>query len=387
MRCVLFSCVIRLSGASGERRVRGLSTTPGRSRSRPGVLEEGCVSLKSFFTSGRGAATRAVCAALVLVAFLGGCTGEVDELPETETAQQQTTTVTETTIEETVPETTAGGDPVGVGQEETRDEERFVLSEEQPVPEDFRAAYGRGAAIAVVFYGTSLDPFYPQGLSPDERVRSAVEGLSGEYPTVEFFLYDIDSPGDVGAAVEGAPLGLGEYGTLAAQLNVGYTPFVVTMAPSGEGYLILNRYQGYVPEPVISQALYDLSRVQVADNSSDVQLQLDVVRLTAEGGGVEYFTVSNASPDPIDLQGFSLRVVDPETGEVTTASPGVRVEESVEVPADGLASVGRVPDVSTDEGEPVDAAFTGGQPLDLVAGDQVALLDSGGAIVASTVVS
>ena len=74
-------------------------------------------------------------------------------------------------------------------------------------------------------------------------------------------------------------------------------------------------------------------------------------------------------------------------GEVTAESPGVSVERSVEVPTDGTASVGRVPDVTTDNGETVDGVFTGGDTLDLVAGDQVALLDAGGAVVATVSVS
>lgn len=314
--------------------------------------------------------------------FASGCGGDTARLPDVENAQA--TTVTTETTESDGGETTAGGEPVGVGQQETTDDEPFVLNVDQPVPPDFLTAYQRRTLIVVEFYATGEDPFYPQGLGPDEGSNSTLEDLRGEYPAIEFFSYDINEPGDVGAASSGdTRLDPGQYGTLTAQLNVGYTPFVATMAPSGDGFLILNRFEGYTPPTVLSQALYDLSRIQVEDNSSDVILELNSVRLTDTGGGFEYFTVSNPSETRIDLQGFSLRVIDAETGEVTTDSPGVSVEEPLEVPTDGTVSVGRVPDAATDEGEQVDGVFGGGQRLDLTAGDQVALLDSGGAVVAT----
>ncbi|WP_162924515.1 hypothetical protein [Rubrobacter indicoceani] len=320
---------------------------------------------------------------LVLMLFGVGCAGRVVEV---DNAQRSTTVITETTGSEDA-ETTAGGEPVGVGQQETADEEPFVLNTEQPVPPDFLTAYRRGTRIVVEFYGRSADGFYPQGLGPDESGSSTLEGLRGEYPAVEFFSYNINDPGDVGAAANGeATLEPGQYGTLTAQLNVGYTPFVATMAPSGDGYLILNRFQGYTPPPVLSQALYDLDRIEVEDNASDVVLELNSVRLTDTGGGIEYFTVSNPSESRVDLQGFSLREIGAE-GEITSDSPGVSVDEAIEVPTDGVSSIGRVPDALTDEGETVDGTFTGGDRLELVAGDQVALLDSGGAVVATLSVS
>ncbi|MGI8650517.1 MAG: hypothetical protein ACR2KW_09090 [Rubrobacter sp.] len=341
-------------------------------------------SAKSMEGDGR-AGIRVVgvlCSLLLSVAFAYGCGGDPTELPEVENAQQATTVVTETTTSESDgQETTAGGDPVGIGQQETTDDEPFILNVDQPVPPDFLTAYQRRTLIVVEFYGASVDQFYPQGLGPDENGNSALQELRGEYPAIEFFSFDINDPGDVGAASRGdATLEPGQYGTLAAQLDVGYTPFVATMAPSGDGYLILNRLEGYTPQPVLSQALYDLSTIQVEDNASDVVLELNEVRLTDTGGGIEYFTVSNPSETRVDLQGFSLRVIS-DDGEVAADSPGVNVEESLEVPTDGTASVGRVPDATTDAGEPVDGVFGGGQQLELTAGDQVALLDSGGAIV------
>ncbi|MGH3088698.1 MAG: hypothetical protein ACRDSJ_15440 [Rubrobacteraceae bacterium] len=277
-----------------------------------------------------------------------------------------------------VQEGTTGGEPVGVGQQETGENVPFVLNFDQPVPPDFRAAYQRRTLIAVQFYEVGQDPFYPQGLEVDRLVDGFMQELRGEYPTIEFFSYDIANPGDARTSDALEP---GQYGTLAAQLNVGFTPFVAMMAPSGDGYVIINRFQGYIPQPVLSQALFDLSGIEVADNSSDVEVEIEGVQLTETGGGIEYFTVSNLADDPVDLQGFSLRLFDPETGEVTNDSPGVMVDESVEVAPDSAASIGRVPDVTDAEGNVVEGTFGGGQRMDLSEGDQVALLDSGGAVV------
>nr|MBA2714935.1 hypothetical protein [Rubrobacteraceae bacterium] len=47
-------------------------------------------------------------------------------------------------------------------------------------------------------------------------------------------------------------------------------------------------------------------------------------------------------------------------------------------------SIGRVPDVVDDGGEKVAGTFEGGTALDLAPGDQIVLLDPGGA-VASTI--
>jgi hypothetical protein len=269
---------------------------------------------------------------------------------------------------------------VGVGQEQAREPIPFVLNFDLAVPPDFRAAYQRRTLIAVQFYETGTDPFFPQGLEVDRLVNSSMEELRGEYPTIEFFSYDIANPGN---ARSSETLENGEYGTLAAQLDVGYTPFVATMAPSGDGYVVLNRYQGYVSQPVLSQALFNLSSIEVADNSSDTQVGVEEVQLTQSGGGIEYFTVSNAGSDPVSLQGFSLRVFDPETGEVTSESPGVMVEDELEVAPGDTVSIGRVPDVTDAEGNVVAGTFGGGQRLDLSDGDQVALLDSGGAVAAT----
>jgi hypothetical protein len=54
------------------------------------------------------------------------------------------------------------------------------------------------------------------------------------------------------------------------------------------------------------------------------------------------------------------------------------------VEPDESVSVGRGPDVVDEGGDRVDGTFEGGTELDLAPGDQIALLDPGGA-VASTI--
>ncbi|MCA3748012.1 MAG: hypothetical protein IN808_02605 [Rubrobacter sp.] len=271
----------------------------------------------------------------------------------------------------------------GGGGAEATEPIPFSLNLQQPVPPDFRAAYQRRARIAVTFYDAGQDPFYPQGLEVDGLVRGYMEQLRAEYPTIEFFFYDISEPG---AARVSEDLEPGQYGTLAAQLGVGYTPWVATLAPSGDAYVILNIFQGYVPQPVLSQALFELSSVEVEDNTSDLDVTLERVALTRAGGGIEYFTVRNRGSEPVELQGFSLRVMDPETGEVTPDSPGVVINQELTLQPGERASLGRVPDVRDGTGRRVDGTFEGGQRLELAPGDQLALLDPGGAVAATTTV-
>jgi len=275
----------------------------------------------------------------------------------------------------------AGEGTVGGGQAETIKDVPFSLNTEQIIPPAFEEAYQRGALISVQFYKTTEDPFYPQGLGPDNKVRATMEALRPRYPTIEFFSYDIDNPGTAESSKDLEP---GQYGTLAAQLGVGLTPFVAMLAPSGDEYVITNLFQGYVPRPVLSQALFDLSAIQVEDNTSDVDVTLEQIELTDTGGGIEYFTVQNRTSRTVDLQGFSLQVLDPETGEVNPDSPGITINESVKVEPRESVSIGRVPDVVDADGERVVGTFEGGEALVLAPGDQVALLDFGGA-VASTI--
>jgi hypothetical protein len=282
----------------------------------------------------------------------------------------------------TTPATTApaGKTTVGTGQAETIRDVPFSLNMEQPVPPDFREAYQRRALISVQFYKSGEDPFYPQGLSPDEQVRSSMERLRRQYPTIEFFSYDIDNPG---TAETSEGLEPGQYGTLAAQLGVDYTPYVAMLAPSGDQYVITNLFQGYVSDPVLRQALFDLSAIQVESNTSDIDVVLERIALTETGGGIEYFTVQNRSGRLVNLQNFSLRVLDPETAEVNPDAPEVTINEAVEVRPRQSVSIGRVPDVVDADGERVAGTFEGGEALDLGPGDQVALLDSGGAVAAT----
>lgn len=271
---------------------------------------------------------------------------------------------------------------VGQGQAETLSDVPFTLNTEQPVPPNFSEAYGRRARIAVQFYKLEEDSLdYPQGLSVDRGVRDAVENLSGQYPTIEFFSYDISSPGPAGGSGE---LEDEEYGTLAAQLGVGVTPFVAMLAPSGEGYVITNLFQGYTPEPVLSQALFDLAAVEVEDNTSDVNVNIENVQLTEDGGGIEFFSVQNRTEEQVNLRGFTVRVLSPEDAQVDPDAPQVTINSDVRIPSQESASVGRVPDVVDSDGDQVDGTFEGGTELDLSPGDQVALLDPGGA-VASTI--
>src|SRR5215203_564118 len=301
-----------------------------------------------------------------------GCGSDESQAPVTPSQSAETTIPEGTPTENTV---------VGEGQAESTKDEAFKLNTSQPVPPNFEEAYGRRARLVVQFYKLDQDSLsYPQGLSVDHKVNMSMMRLSTKYPTIEFFSYGIANPGPVGDEQSLQP---GEYGTLAAQLGVGITPFVAMLAPSGEEYVITNLYQGYVPEPVLSQALFDLAAVQVEDNTSDVNVRLDQVQ-TNDGGGIEYFTVSNGSNEPVNLNGFELRVLDPENADVDPDLPGVTVNSDVTVEPGETVSIGRVPDVKDDKGERVAGTFEGGTELNLAPGDQVALLDSGGA-VASTV--
>jgi hypothetical protein len=269
---------------------------------------------------------------------------------------------------------------LGQGQAESTKDVPFTLNTDQPVPPGFEEAYGRGARIVVQFYKLNEDSLsYPQGLEVDRQVNSSMEQLSTRYPTIEFFSYEITDPGKV----DDENLEPGQYGTLAAQLGVGITPFVAMLAPNQDEYVITNLYQGYVPEPVLSQALFDLAAVQVEDNTSDVNVRLDQVQ-TNNGGGIDYFTVTNGSEVPVNLNGFELRVLDPENADVDPNLPGVTVNSDVRVEPGESVSIGRVPDVVDDKGKSVAGTFEGGTQLNLAPGDQVALLDSGGA-VASTI--
>lgn len=320
-----------------------------------------------------------LCLVLILVGiFSAGCGGgeEPAPVPPATTAPAPTTTAAAPP---------AGGTTVGAGQAETIRDRPITLQMDQPVPPDFKAAYQRGSLITVQFYKTGQNPFYPQGLGVDTQVNTFVEQLRAEYPTVQFFSYEITNPG----ATEGeAELQNGEYGTLAAQLGVGLTPFLATLAPAAEGddYIIKNLFQGYVTQPVVSQALFDLSAVQVEDNTSDVRVDLDQLELTESGGGIEYITVRNSSETVVNLQGFTLRTLDPETGQVNPESATVEINDPVEIEPRRSVSVGRSAEIVDADGKKVAGTFEGGEGLGLAPGDQVVLLDAGGAVAATITV-
>ena len=283
---------------------------------------------------------------------------------------------------QTPPPMVQPGAAVGTGQAETISDPSFELNTAQPVPPNFSEAYGRRARIAVQFYKLDEDALdYPQGLSVDRQVRDGMEELRVQYPAIEFFSYDISNPG---AAAGQGELKEGEYGTLAAQLGVGITPFVAMLAPTSEGeYVITNLFQGYTPQPVLSQALFDLAAVEVEDNTSDVDVVIETVDITDGGGGIEFFSVQNRTERPVNLQGYTLRVLSPEDAQVDPDAPQVTISSDVRISPRASASVGRVPDVVDADGDQVSGTFEGGTNLDLAPGDQVALLDPGGA-VAST---
>ena len=253
-----------------------------------------------------------------------------------------------------------------------------MLNQRQPVPQDFRAAYQRKALIVVEFFQKGEDPFYPQGLEVDEIVNNNLRDLRSDYPEIEFFTYDITEPGDAETSED---LDRGECGTLAAQLDVGFTPFIAMMAPREEEYVIENLFQGYVEQEVLDQALFDLARTDVGGNSSDVALDLEGLELTETGGGIEYITVANRGDEELNLSGFTLNVQDPETGEIDGGADGVEINEQVRLPPGRVASIGRAPGVVDAEGRPVIGTFTNGESLTVQLGDQVALLDNGGAVV------
>jgi hypothetical protein len=73
-----------------------------------------------------------------------------------------------------------------------------------------------------------------------ELVNRYLTDLHGEYPQVEFFLRHRQARR--GGDRRGPESG--EYATLAAQLEVGYPPFVAMLAPRGGEYVIENLFQG-----------------------------------------------------------------------------------------------------------------------------------------------
>jgi hypothetical protein len=215
-------------------------------------------------------------------------------------------------------------------------------------------------------------------MRPDKQVDQALDDLRSDYPQVEFFTYDIARPGNAESSEE---LDRGEYGTLAAQLEVGYTPYVAMLAPRGDQYVIENLFQGYVERGVLNQALFDLTRNDTGGNSSDTDVSLDRIELTESGGGIEYVTVTNQGDQEADLTGFTLHAQDPDTGEIDDSGGGVQIGDSVRLDPGEQASIGRDSGAVDADGREVVGTFSNADAVTLKAGDQVALLDNGGAVV------
>ena len=150
-------------------------------------------------------------------------------------------------------------------QDEGLEGETFTLDRGLPVPSRFEAAYRRKAPIVVGFFQKGQDPYYPQGPEVDEMVHDDLMALRDEYPHIEFFTYDTDAPGDAAASED---LERSEYGSLAVQLEVGYTPFVAMLAPREEGYVVEHVFQGYVDQAVLDQELFELANAYVEGGPS-----------------------------------------------------------------------------------------------------------------------
>ncbi len=303
--------------------------------------------------------------ALLLAASCGGGEDEEEDLAEP-TVQEETQT-----SEEPVESTTAS-------LEDDEPDEPFTLADDQPVPPDFRASYERGAPLVVQFYKQDEMAFYPQGTGVDAIMNDSFSQLQDQYPDIEFFSYEINSPGD---AESSAGLEMDQYGTLAAQLGVGFTPYVAMLAPQEEGYAYYEVFEGYATQPLLEQALSGLAQVETPEEASAEQapdLVLEQVGRLEEGGSLEFVTVANEGGEPVGLGGYELAPVNPDTEE--PADSRLTVDDGASVEPGSSISIGRGPDVQGD-GEQVDATFGGDATLDLQSGDRLALIDPEGSVV------
>ncbi len=92
--------------------------------------------------------------------------------------------------------------------------------------------------------------------------------------------------------------------------------------------------------------------------------------------------VINEGDAEADLSGFTLQVQDPETGDTNDTGGRVESDANVRLDPGEQASVGRHPQVKDADGREVIGTFSNGESLALrAAGDQVALLDKGDAVV------
>jgi hypothetical protein len=91
--------------------------------------------------------------------------------------------------------------------------------------------------------------------------------------------------------------------------------------------------------------------------------------------------VTNQGDEEADLSGFTLLLQDPNTGELDNSGDGVQVSDAVRLAPGEQASIGSDAEVVDADGRGGAGVFSDGDSLTLRAGDQVALLDSGGAVV------
>lgn len=296
--------------------------------------------------------------------FAASCGGEDEDLAEP-TVQEEADTDSEEPVESTTA-SLEGDEP----------DEPFTLAEDQPVPPDFRAAYERGAPLVVQFYKQDEMAFYPQGMGVDTIMNDSFSQLQDQYPDIEFFSYEINSPGE---AESSAGLEMDQYGTLAAQLGVGFTPYVAMLAPRQDDYSYYEVFEGYATQPLLEQALDGLAQVEAPENSAGQapDLVLEQVRRSEEGS-LEFVAIANEGEEPVDLGGYELAPVSPDTEE--PAGSRLTVEEGASVEPDSSLSISRDPGVQAN-GEQVDATFGGGASLDLQSGDRLALVDPEGAVV------
>lgn len=307
-----------------------------------------------------------------MLAALSAACGGGDE--ETESPEPVTEPVTETTTGDA---STGAAAAVGGGEPD----EPFVLNEDQPVPPELRAAYERGAPLLVQFYKQDEFSLYPQGLEVDSVVDDSVGQLNARYQDVEFFSYEIDNPGE---AENSAGLDPGQYGTLAAQMGVGLTPYVAMLEPQDEGEYVYDEvFEGYVTRPLLDQALSRLAETSLEDPAENSpELVLEQAETTQEGGGLEYVTVANEGAEAAELGGYELGEVDPQTGD-PAGSGRLTVDDGTSVQSGSAISIGRSPDVEGSDEEQVAGTFGGGASLQLDPGDQLALIDPDGGVAAT----
>lgn len=306
--------------------------------------------------------------ALALAPLLAAsCGGEDEEQDVAEPTVQEETQTSEEPVESTTA-SLEGDEP----------DEPFTLADDQPVPPNFRAAYERGAPLVVQFYKQDELAFYPQGTGVDAIMNDSFSQLRDQYPDIEFFSYEINSPGD---AESSAGLEMDQYGTLAAQLGVGFTPYLAMLVPQEEGYAYYEVFEGYATQPLLEQALNGLAQVETPEDEEAEQapdLVLEQAERAGEGGGLEFITIANEGEEPVDLGGYELAPVAPDTNE--PADSRLTVDDGASVEPGSSISIGRAPDVEAD-GEQVDATFGGDASLELQSGDRLALIDPEGSVV------